>query len=365
MLQVLRAVFGRQLGGIRRRARSPLSRPPRGNEAAELFELAQRLQRLQSVAAPDGLRRTALSRALAGQMASDRRPRLVFFPSARGLALAAGRLAASVVAGTVLGYGAYAASAASLPDSPLYQVKLLVEDARVAIAPADQRSQIYVEQATRRIEETDALIQDGRISDAERSASDAARRIESARAAAGDVPAVEVQRAIGTTEDQYRSVSRVLADRGGSSPIVSPPEARAAAAPPPPIAAEVETPPQGDAAPPENSVGAPLTGPGFTTIDQAGPVAGPQVGATGEGPGRVSAPPSDFSAIGSSGASATGAGRAGTGAAASAPTPASRPATVVPSPTRTPVPAAVPAATQPAAPVSGFTPIPSSRNSGR
>lgn len=346
-----------------------MSRAPRGDEAAELFELAQRLQRLQAVAAPDRLRRTALPRALAAKGAPDRRPRVLFFPSARGLALAAGRLAASVVAGTVLGYGAYVASAASLPDSPLYQVKLLVEDARVAIAPADQRSQIYVEQATRRIEETDALIQDGRISDAERSAGDAARRIESARAAAREAPAAEVQRAIGTTEDQYRSVSRVLADRGGSPPPVSPPEARAAAVPPAPVAPEAATSAQGEPAAPGNSVGAPLAGTGFSPIAPAGPGAGAQVGATAERAARVSAPPSDFAAIGSADASPTGPGRsATTGPAALATathTATPRPTvTNVPSPTRTPVPTTVPVATQPAAPLSGFTPIPSSRTGG-
>jgi len=351
-----------------------LSRPRRGGEAAELFELAQRLQRLHAVAAPDRLRSTALAHALAVKRAPDRRPRVIFFPSARGLALAAGRLAASVVAGTVLGYGAYVASAASLPDSPLYQVKLLVEDARVAMAPADQRSQIFVEQATRRIEETDALIQDGRISDAERSASDAARRIESARAAAREAPAADVQRAdvqraIGTTEDQYRSVSRVLADRGGSPPPVSPPEARAAAVQPVPVAPEVAASAQSEPATSGNSVGAPLTGTGFSPIASVGPGAGAQVGATAEPPARVSAPPSDFAAIGSADASATGPGRsATTGPAALTPatqTSTPRPAvTNVPSPTRTPVPTTVPA-TQPAAPFSGFTPIPTSRTGGR
>ncbi len=346
-----------------------MSRPPRGGEAAELFELAQRLQRLHAVAAPDRLRSTALARALAVKRAPDRRPRVILFPSARGLALAAGRLAASVVAGTVLGYGAYVASAASLPDSPLYQVKLLVEDARVAMAPADQRSQIYVEQATRRIEETDALIQDGRISDAERSAGDAARRIESARAAAREAPAAGVQRAIGTTEDQYRSVSRVLTDRGGSPPPVSPPDARAAAVQPAPVAPEVAPSAQSEPANSGNSVGAPLTGTGFSPIASVGPGAGAQVGATAEPPARVSAPPSDFAAIGSADASATGPGRsATTGPAALAPatqTSTPRPTvTNVPSPTRTPVPTTVPA-TQPAAPFSGFTPIPTSRTGGR
>jgi hypothetical protein len=377
-----------------------LSNPQRDNDSAELFALTQRLQRLHAVTAPDRLRRTGLQRAFSRQGARDRRSNVISFPWSRGIALAAARLAASIVVGTMLGYGAYAASAASLPDSPLYQVKLLVEDARVAIAPSDQRPQIYVEQAARRIEETDALIQGGRISDAEVAASDAARRLESAQAASreGTVPqatAPEVQRAIGTTTDQYRSVSRALADRGGSSPPVTAarpaseqpvPEARTspaqssaleAHAPPAQTAPEpesAETPPIQPAASANGAVGAPLPGTGFAPISAPSVSATPQTRPTSE-PGRVSAPPSGFSAIASptQGPAATAQAAATSEAVAptavptsEAPAPTTAPtsppaptATIVPSPTRPQGPSPTPTRTSaPSAPLDGFTPIP-------
>jgi hypothetical protein len=379
-----------------------LSRAQPDNEMAELFALTQQLQRLHAVTAPERLQRTGLQRALSRQAGRHRGPTVLSFPWSRNLALGATRIAASLIVATMLGYGAFAASAASLPDSPLYQVKLFVEDARVAIAPSDQRPQIYVEQAARRLEETDALIQDGRISDAERAATDAARRIESARTASeegvvspGSAPAV--QRAIGTTEDQYRSVSRALADRGGSSPSVRASETRSAsqqpAAPEPRPPAAQPTAPETQASPaqapgPERAepasvepvasgsgaVGAPLAGSGFAPITPPAASPSPQVRATSEPP-RVSAPPSGFSAIGSPTQAAASSGQPAATSEAAPPTaaptsplpptaaPTSPPAptpTIVPSPTRPP--AAPPTRTLvPGAPIDGFTPIPIGR----
>src|SRR5437867_966663 len=182
---------------------------------------AWRLQRLTSVSAPERLRRTGLARALATPTVPPRVHAVPLAGRHQGMLVASRRLAATAAAIFLLGYGTFAASAASLPDSPLYPVKLLVEDARVAVAPAGDRPLIYVEQATRRLEEADTLISDGRIDAAERSTSDAAKRIESARAAAQQSPAPQVRDAIGSTVVQYRSVSESLAARGGSSPTVA------------------------------------------------------------------------------------------------------------------------------------------------
>jgi len=221
-----------------------------------------RLERLHHVAAPDRLRRTALAHAMAG------RPHVVpLVPQRSQLLAVSQRLAATAAAVFLLAYGTFAASAASLPDSPLYSVKLLVDDARVAVAPAEDKPLIYAEQASRRLDETDALISDGRIDAAERAASDAAKRIESARAAAERAPAPQARDAIASTTAQYRSVSESLASRGGSSPAVTgaqPSRVASASAPPPvlPPAPEPNVPadddePNGDAVPAVQAVSVP------------------------------------------------------------------------------------------------------------
>jgi Domain of unknown function (DUF5667) len=274
-------------------------------DSVALAQLAWRLQRLHSVSAPERLRRTGLARVLA---MSPVRPYAHVVPLAprrqRQLLLTSRRLAATAAAVFLLAYGTFVVSAASLPDSPLYPVKLLVEDARVAVAPAEERPLIYVEQATRRIEETDALISDGRISAAERSASDAAKRIESAQvAAAQQSPAPQVRAAIGSTVAQYRSVSESLASRGGSSPPVTSGQPVVAARPPAAIApveepgsAAVETDGGDTRGDPTSIPVQAVNAPGGTTAFAAIPTLRPADGrpaATPDANARVSAPASN------------------------------------------------------------------------
>src|SRR5437764_692324 len=244
---------------LRTRWKNPPGSPESDEETLALAQLAWRLQRLQTVAAPEHLRRTGLARAFAAHPDLDdaglvhlisrlHRLRSVSAPRglrATGLGRALGtapprqggrvvplsgrhepwvaafrRVAATAAAVFLLAYGTFAVSAASLPDSPFYPVKLLVEDARVAVAAPDDKPLLYVEQASRRIQETDALIGDGRIGAAERTAGDAAKRLESAQVAAQQAPAPQVSDAIDSTLAQYRSVSESLASRGGSSPTI-------------------------------------------------------------------------------------------------------------------------------------------------
>lgn len=272
-----------------------------------LAQLAWRLQRLHSVSAPERLRRTGLARALATPPARQRPHVVRLAPRPQQVLVVSRRLAATAAAVFLLAYGTFAASAASLPDSPLYSVKLLVEDARVAVASPEERPLIYVEQAARRLEETDALISDGRISAAERSASDAAKRLESAQAAAQKSPAPQVREAIGSTLAQYRSVSESLASRGGSSPSVTGVQPAIAARAPsaaPVAIAPIEQPPSsevavdtGDANSNASSIPVPaVSAPGgtaaFAAISTSGS-AEARPAATAEAIARVSAPSSN------------------------------------------------------------------------
>jgi Domain of unknown function (DUF5667) len=378
------------LGEVLSRKRSPSARIEPEFDSLALAQLSWRLQRLHSVTAPERLRREGLARALASS--AVRRSHVVpLAPSHGSLFLASRRLAATAAAVFLLVYGTLAASAASLPDSPLYQVKLLVEDARVAVAPPEEKPLIYAEQASRRLDETDALISDGRIGAAERAASDAAKRIESARAAAQQAPAPQVREAIGSTLEQYRSVSESLASRGGSPP-------RVAGVQPPTVARAPSAP---DAISPESSaagteasetglvpVGA-VAAPGGTTEFAAIPSGQPSAAEPSVTPaavarvsapsstdfigidagpgGRVTAPSaSDVVAIDWDRATARPVGSAATqssptaGSRASAtPTPTARPRTATPSPSAGTVTPTTPTATPASgAPQTGFTPIP-------
>ena len=310
-------------------------------------------------------------------------------PRPHRLLLASRRLAATAAAIFLLAFGTFAASAASLPDSPLYPVRLLVEDARVAVAPVEEKPLIYVEQATRRLEETDALISDGRISAAERTVSDAAKRIESAQAAAQQAPAPQVRDAIGSTLAQYRSVSESLVSRGGSLPPVTGAQAGTVARAP--SAPSAIAPGDRAASPPSElleAVAAPGGAAEFAVIPTPR-TTDAKLSATPSVAARVSAPSSsDFGRIDSTpGGRVTAPSASGvveiegdrvttqpTGAAAAqtspttgprasaTPTPTARPnvtATRTPTATETSTAAPVPSATPGlGAPNVGFTPIP-------
>lgn len=336
-------------------------------EAAALHTLARRLQGLVDLTASARLRHSALARALATP--EPRRHGLLellspLFPQQRDLAMAVGRMAAAVAVALMVGYGAIAVSAASQPESPLYPVKLLVDDVRVAVAPTEEKARLYVEQASRRLDETDVLIQGGRIDGAERSAQDAARRIESARAVVEQAaPQPDVREAISSTVAQYRTVSESLEQAGGSAPPIAAAVVASAPQPSGPTAGEpaaVESQPAGDvrAVPSTSRVQAPVPT-SFARIDQRQPTA--QVAAPRSGA------PSEFVPIdGNTGAAlsrSTVDGPAPTfipiGASdASTPVPAASAATATPTSTPVPTATATPTPTSgSAAPGGPFTPI--------
>jgi hypothetical protein len=134
------------------------------SDAADLFLLAQRLQDLRSVRAPARLR----ERTLAQIQASPRTPyvRLAERRQARKTWLTAvsrGVAAASIV--IFLGYSSLAASASPL-EGPFYFMKVWVEDVRVAVADPDAKPLIYVQQADKRLEETQKLNTTDRVAGA-------------------------------------------------------------------------------------------------------------------------------------------------------------------------------------------------------
>jgi hypothetical protein len=74
------------------------------------------------------------------------------------------RLAAVLVALSLLGGGVALASEDSLPDQPLYGVKLATERLQVALAPAEEkRFEILLQQADRRLAETTAMALAGKF----------------------------------------------------------------------------------------------------------------------------------------------------------------------------------------------------------
>ncbi len=156
--------------------------------------------------------------------------------------LAAGRVAAAVVAAIAVGYGAIAASASSMPDSPLYPVKVWVEDVTIAVAPAEHRAELLLSQANRRLDESRALAGDGRIDKAERLVEDASRSVEAAKPFAPLAADPDrTSQAIESTNSKIREVDQSLERNkpvgeirlGATQPAQAPPAAA------PPIVKEV------------------------------------------------------------------------------------------------------------------------------
>lgn len=286
------------LEGFPRQDGSPLKSPSASRlsegDSAALADLARRLARLQAVEAPARLRGRGLARALA---TPPRRAGLVVLTWDRLAAdwpMVAFRIAASLAAAVMLGYGTVAVSSASPPSSPLYPVRLLVEDIRVAVAPVDQKPQIYAEQALHRVEQTEALIQSGRLSEAERAMEDAARRIVSARsAAAQSAPRARANDGLGSTYQRARAAADRLADLGGSPP------ARLVEAAPPNEPLAVPGPAASGSAPQSDALrapeaasprfGAPQSAEGFAPISPA--IRGAGQGQAGSPPARTFSAP--------------------------------------------------------------------------
>lgn len=153
-------------------------------EAIALYMTSRRLRRLRAQRAPDRLRHGAWNRAMAAPIQGKPRRSLWLTQTPPAWVVAAGRVAASLVAALTVGYGAVAASAASMPNSPLYPVKIVIEDIMIAVAPTEHRADLLLNQANRRLDESRVLADDGQMNRAERLVEDASQKIEGAKALA-------------------------------------------------------------------------------------------------------------------------------------------------------------------------------------
>ena len=108
-------------------------------------------------------------------------PRRGFFPNLKPVWVTLAALVAVIVAG---GGTIYAASN-SLPDSPLYQIKLATESVRLALTPSEVgKAELYAEFADERVEEIVKMAKKGKVEHAEV----ATERLNSQLVAMADLP---------------------------------------------------------------------------------------------------------------------------------------------------------------------------------
>lgn len=246
-----------------------------------MVALSRRLSRLRAVEAPARLRQRALRQALR----STPRPSLVV-PLAGwrlrptfGMQLS--RMAAAVAVVVALGYTTVAASAAFLPDSPLYAVRLIIEDVIVAVAPTEQKPRLAVEQLESRLVAVDAMVQVGRIEDASRAMNAAAQRADYLEAAAVQAAHPQEVRAVVTSKvEQHRVTIDTFRQQGGDTPAVL---ARPVASVPAPVPAALPQP--APAAPPQP---APASEPAETAADVSSTLTAPTAPGGFEPIGRTS-----------------------------------------------------------------------------
>ncbi len=152
-----------------------------------LERLAERLRSLEPALPSAQARTRGLNLALAaiGSPQAVRRPRSV------------GRLVlALAAAGAVLIVSTVVASADALPDSPLYQVKSLVEDARgLLLFSAADRVSYHLELANTRLKEAQAMFGRHRDDLAEQALSDLAAQMKDAAAEINSLSASDAQAA--------------------------------------------------------------------------------------------------------------------------------------------------------------------------
>jgi hypothetical protein len=194
------------------------------NEMQRLESLAERLRAVEPVMPSPAakIRGWNLTLAAVEQSTSKRSGR----SSVRRLVLAFAAAAALLVVGTV------AASADSLPDSPLYPVKGAVEQARglLAFSPAD-RLNYHLELAQTRLREAEAMIARHRVDLADKALAELNQQLdEAAQVVAGEAqtdPAVaadlenRLQQAITTHDRQLAGLQANVTNPAAQSSIAT------------------------------------------------------------------------------------------------------------------------------------------------
>ena len=134
-------------------------------ELEPLLSLPAEMKAMPKIEAPASLR--GYKRPVFRGPAEQARPRegwwRCFLPAAGpslGWATPLARIAAALAIVTVAASGAIVATASSLPDEPLYPVKLAMENAQLAIAPNDQaRADLELQFAAKRVAEVRSAAQ--------------------------------------------------------------------------------------------------------------------------------------------------------------------------------------------------------------
>ncbi len=183
-------------------------------ELGPLLRLADELRSIPRVRAPESLRTTSrpafvdrkaapvdLSAGRAGfgaQRLSGRMAPLV-------------RLAAGLAAAFLLLSGTMAASAGSLPEEPLYPVKLAVESVQLALAPRPEvRAELQLQFASNRLEEVESAALQGKTEAVQKGLALYAERVEGALQAAPDIGEEESARRLQSSlEHQQEVLNRV------------------------------------------------------------------------------------------------------------------------------------------------------------
>ncbi len=144
--------------------------PELAEELEPLLSLAGELRALPRVTAPESLRTTkrpAFTRPEAASSVIDFQDTWRDRSGGRKLlrwSVPLVRLAAGMAVAFLLLGGSVAASAGSLPDEPLYPVKLAVESAQLALAPsAETRAELSLRFADRRLQEVQQAAEQGRV----------------------------------------------------------------------------------------------------------------------------------------------------------------------------------------------------------
>jgi len=178
--------------------------PALKEELEPLLLLAIELHSLPKVVAPESLRSykrpVFRGRVAACTKPAWRRwfgsPALPSFGWASSLAQAAAALAVVLL----LAGSTVVASASSLPEEPLYPVKLAIENAQLALAPDSARAELEMQLAARRLEEVVRAAREGKTDSVQRGLALYQERVDSALSsaraasspsAAGDVQQIE------------------------------------------------------------------------------------------------------------------------------------------------------------------------------
>lgn len=169
------------------------------SELEPLLAMAMELRSMPKLSAPDALR-GARRPVFASPAPASRRVLPWGWRALRPTPIwtaPAARLAAGFALVAMLSGGTMVASAGSLPEEPLYPVKLAVENVQIALTPdPQQRAELELRFAGRRLEEVETAVQQGKLQAVQQGLTLYEQRVQGAvdqAQAAGPAPQQEAQ----------------------------------------------------------------------------------------------------------------------------------------------------------------------------